>query len=76
MNDGCENAFAFSTLRNLLQPRLMDLLLRRNQMAEIRQAGIENVASCPFCDFLLVMENDEDHVFSCRNPQCLRESCR
>ena len=31
---------------------------------------------CPFCHYCTVMENPEDKVLICRNPDCGRESCR
>jgi E3 ubiquitin-protein ligase RNF216 len=45
-------------------------------MALLWQVGINNLVACPFCDFACINENDQDRVFRCLNPKCMKESCR
>jgi hypothetical protein len=51
------------------------MMLRRKQLEEVKAAGIEDLETCPFCDFASILP-DEDKVFCCLNPDCMRESCR
>lgn len=44
-------------------------------MEEVKAAGIENLESCPFCDFATI-PNPESKLFQCLNPDCMKESCR
>ncbi|CAG2064970.1 unnamed protein product, partial [Timema podura] len=50
-------------------------MLQRKQMEEVKAAGIEDLESCPFCDFATILPND-DKVFRCLNLDCMKESCR
>ena len=43
---------------------------------ELREAlGPDALTHCPFCDFAVTIENDEQRVFRCLNQDCLKESC-
>lgn len=72
----CSSCFALPTLKRALRPKTFDLLLRRMQEEEIEQAGLEDLVKCPFCTFATIMPNKDDRVLCCRNPDCMRESCR
>ncbi|ELU12923.1 hypothetical protein CAPTEDRAFT_155420 [Capitella teleta] len=73
---GCGSPFTLSTLQKALKPKTFDLLLRKIQETEIEQAGLDDLVKCPFCTFATIMPNPEDKVLYCKNPDCLRESCR
>jgi len=52
-------------------------LERSEQEANLRMAGIENLASCPFCPFAAEYPPVEiDKEFRCQAPDCERISCR
>ena len=72
----CCAEYSLQCLQELLPVSLMSLLLKRIQGEEIRQAGIEDLVDCPFCDFATIMLNSEDKVLVCLNPECLKPSCR
>ena len=77
MNDGCEQVFEIDVLRGLIRGSQLEQMLRRAQAAELREAGLDaEMDQCPFCDFAMIIENREERVFRCQNPDCLRESCR
>ena len=76
MSDDCSAEYNIGILQNMLRPASMNLLLRRRQQDEVRNAQLDNMESCPFCDFAMVIENSDEKVFKCQNPECLRESCR
>lgn len=42
---------------------------------EIKNANIEGMETCPFCDFAMVLP-EEEKIFKCINEECLIESCR
>lgn len=50
---------------------------RNHAEANLRMAGIENLASCPFCPFAMEYSPVEiDREFRCQNSDCERVSCR
>ena len=50
-------------------------LEKRRQAEEVIAAGIEGLESCPFCEYCEV-PNDADRLFRCKNPDCVKVSCR
>lgn len=76
MDASCKEEISLKALRGLLRPQVIDLILRRSQQAELRNAQLANMETCPFCDFALIIENPDERVFRCQNPDCLKESCR
>jgi hypothetical protein len=50
-------------------------MVQKRQLEEVHAAGIEDLENCPFCDFVTT-PNPDSTVFSCYNPQCMRDSCR
>nr|CAD7452682.1 unnamed protein product [Timema tahoe] len=71
----CEAEFSLKTLQAVLKPSIFSRMLQRKQMEEVKAAGIEDLESCPFCDFATILPND-DKVFRCLNLDCMKESCR
>jgi E3 ubiquitin-protein ligase RNF216 len=52
-------------------------LERNEQEAVLRMAGIENLASCPFCPFAAEYPPvEENREFRCQAPDCEKVSCR
>jgi len=52
-------------------------LERIHQESELRMAGIENLASCPFCTYAAEYPPiEEDREFRCQKPDCEKVSCR
>lgn len=50
---------------------------RAEAEANLRNAGIENLESCPFCPFAMeYVPVYEDKEFRCQHPECLEVSCR
>ena len=72
----CEQEFSWRQLELALEPNLLSMLLKKRQAKEVSGAGLEDLVACPFCPYLAIMENKEDKVLVCRNPECGRESCR
>ncbi|KAJ9589904.1 hypothetical protein L9F63_016965, partial [Diploptera punctata] len=62
-------------LQTVLNPAIFSKMLQRKQLEEVKAAGIEDLETCPFCDFASIPPR-EDKVFRCLNPDCMRESCR
>ena len=72
----CKLPFPESELRRLLTPKLLALYERIKQRKEIEAAGLENLEECPFCDYKVVIENDQEKLFRCENAECGAVSCR
>ncbi|KAI0482209.1 hypothetical protein GGR56DRAFT_619038 [Xylariaceae sp. FL0804] len=75
--DGCDAGFCVAQRRLFLDRRLSTALDRIEQEAVLREAGIENLETCPFCPFAAEYPPVEvDKEFRCEKPQCRQVSCR
>ena len=72
----CDEEVEWRHLEKVVDPVILSKMLQRRQAEEVSGAGLEGLVKCPFCHYCTVMENPEDKVFVCRNPDCGRESCR
>lgn len=60
-----------------LDEKLFIALDRNEQEAVLRLAGIENLASCPYCPYAAEYPPvEEDKEFRCQAPDCKKVSCR
>lgn len=74
---GCGAGFNHSQLNLLEDKQLLDKLAQIQQEQDIREAGLEDLESCPFCDYKVIMPPiEEDFEFRCANPECEKVSCR
>ena len=72
----CDEEVEWRHLDKVVDPVILSKMLQRRQAEEVSGAGLEGLVKCPFCHYCTVMENPEDKVLICRNPDCGRESCR
>ena len=72
----CSEEIGWQELQKALAPNILSKLLQRRQAEEVGAAGMEDLVTCPFCPYQTIMENPDDRVLACRNPECGRESCR
>lgn len=73
---GCKQPFPDSELRRLLTPQLLALYERVKQRKEIEAAGLANLEECPFCEYKVVIENEDEKLFRCEGDDCGAVSCR
>jgi TRIAD3 protein (E3 ubiquitin-protein ligase RNF216) len=74
---GCSALIPESEMRRFLSEKMVRLWERVNQRKEVLDAGLERLEECPFCDYGMVIENDEEKLFRCGNEQvCGVVSCR
>lgn len=74
---GCGSGFSHGQLHLLGDKKLLDKLAQIQQEQDIRDAGLEDLEDCPFCDFKAIMPPiEEDFEFRCANPECEKISCR
>ena len=69
-------SYIFITCQQVLRPSVLSHVLRRKQTEEIQAANIPHLVCCPFCDFATIMEDPNDKIFRCLDPECMKESCR
>jgi len=75
--DGCNAGFSRHMKAQFLDEKLSIALDRNEQEEMLRLAGIENLASCPFCPFAAEYPPvEQDREFRCQAPDCERISCR
>ncbi|EME40892.1 hypothetical protein DOTSEDRAFT_74447 [Dothistroma septosporum NZE10] len=74
---GCGAGFARAQLQLLSDKSLFDRLEQLQQEKEIRDAGLDNLEECPFCEYKAILPPvEEDFEFRCANPECEKVSCR
>lgn len=75
--DGCAGRFALDQREIFLDASSRTALDRIEQEAVLREAGIENLESCPQCPFAAEYPSIEvNKEFHCLNPECGVVSCR
>ncbi|KPM45333.1 hypothetical protein AK830_g1135 [Neonectria ditissima] len=75
--DGCSATFSHAQKTRFLDKKLVTALDRIEQEAVLRLAGLENLASCPFCPYAAEYPSVEvNREFQCENPSCQLTSCR
>jgi TRIAD3 protein (E3 ubiquitin-protein ligase RNF216) len=74
---GCGAPFPRSQLQLLANKELLAKLEQLQQEKDIRDAGLEGLEECPFCDYKAILPPvEEDSEFRCANPECEQASCR
>jgi hypothetical protein len=74
---GCGAGFEPAQLNRIDDKRLLEKLADLQQEQDIRNAGLEDLEECPFCDYKAIMPPvEEDFEFRCANPECEKVSCR
>ncbi|KAH9942854.1 hypothetical protein B0H21DRAFT_511019 [Amylocystis lapponica] len=73
---GCKFPFPESELRRFLTPKLLALYERVKQQKEIAAAGLEGLEECPFCEYKVVIDNDQERLFRCESEDCGAVTCR
>ncbi|RZC39657.1 E3 ubiquitin-protein ligase RNF216-like, partial [Asbolus verrucosus] len=70
----CPSYFSLQTLQ-VLSAKLFSKIAQKKALEEIKSAGINELEMCPFCDFATIPAEGYN-IFSCLNPECMKESCR
>ncbi|KXT09588.1 hypothetical protein AC579_2505 [Pseudocercospora musae] len=74
---GCGSGFAHAQLHLLEDKQLLGKLEQLQQEKDIRDAGLDDLEECPFCDYKAILPPvEEDFEFRCANPECEKVSCR
>ena len=75
--DGCDATFSRDQKMVFLDDKLATALELIEQEAVLRMAGIENLATCPFCPYAAEYPPVEvNKEFQCENPDCRLVTCR
>lgn len=76
-SSGCRASFSRLERQRFLDAKSIETLERLQQQDEIRLADLQNLSTCPFCDFAAICPPIEvDKEFRCHNPECEEVSCR
>ena len=74
---GCKAEFSNEQKERFLDDKTRETLARLQQQAELREAGLEDLEQCPFCDYAAIYPPVKvNRVFRCANPECEKASCR
>lgn len=59
------------------QQRLLDSISVNQEVANVLKRDCKDtVVFCPFCDYFAIVDNPNDTEFHCKNPSCMKVSCR
>ncbi|KAK6635648.1 hypothetical protein RUM44_000902 [Polyplax serrata] len=72
----CHQILTLDLIQDLLCPKLLAVVTRKNQFDELRDVGFGNVIHCPSCYYIQVTPTPHQTHFHCLNPSCMRVSCR
>lgn len=59
----------------VLEPKVFQGVFHRKQIEEIRNANIDGLETCLFCDYCMIPD-EGDKIFKCANSECMAEICR
>jgi hypothetical protein len=73
--EGCEASFTEAEMRRFLEPKTMGLWVRLKAKEDISSASIDGLVTCPFCEYMVIIEGDIGSKLQCGNPECRKVSC-
>lgn len=74
---GCGAGFEPAQLNLICDKKLLQKLADLQQEKDIRDANLDDLEECPFCDYKAIMPPiEENFEFNCANPDCEKVSCR
>lgn len=76
MGGECSAPFPWSQVERAIPEKLREKLSERQSSDVLRQANVEGLVQCPFCNFGAIVENEHDREFRCYNEACGKVSCR
>ena len=72
---GCNYLFQLNEMEKFFDERKFEFYQKQLLADELRKAGLDSsLDSCPFCEFSMIIDNQNERVFKCLN--CSIESCR
>jgi len=74
--NSCPGEYTIQLVSELLPPKDINRLHKRIQEENIRQAEIDGLECCPYCPYAVIVDNPDDKIFRCLNPECMKETCR
>lgn len=73
----CGAGYAHAQLHLLDDKQLLEKLEQLQQQKDIRDADLDDLEECPFCDYKAILPPiEEDFEFRCANSDCEQVSCR
>lgn len=71
----CDSQFTLHSIQHVMSAQTFAKVLLKIQSEEIKEADVDGVETCPFCDYTAIPP-EGSIVFKCENEDCLKESCR
>lgn len=74
---GCKAEFPRTEIMRFVDDKMLLALDKLQQEAELRLADMDDLETCPFCEFAAILGPiEEDKEFRCENSECGEVSCR
>ena len=56
--------------------RRNEKIKKNSAILSLHLAEIDGLECCPYCPYAVIVDNPDDKIFRCLNPECLKETCR
>jgi E3 ubiquitin-protein ligase RNF216 len=73
---GCTALIPESEMQRFLPEKVMQMWKVLSQRRDIIQAGLEGLVECLFCNYMVVIDSNEEKLFRCGNERCGVVICR
>ncbi|GJN92531.1 hypothetical protein Rhopal_005561-T1 [Rhodotorula paludigena] len=73
---GCASTFPEIEIVKCVSRKTLAALHKIKQEKEVDEAALEGLEKCPFCPFAMIIENEQERLFSCQRDDCRIVSCR
>jgi len=71
----CAEELSLTLIKEIVDDKLYQRIIRYKQTQEIKEANIEGLETCAFCDYSVILP-PEFKIINCLNPDCKKETCR
>ncbi|CAF0787945.1 unnamed protein product [Brachionus calyciflorus] len=72
----CDLEIPMRVIKSILEPNIYEKLMKKIQNEEIKNANLPGLEFCPHCNYAAIIENPDERVFYCQDPDCMKETCR
>lgn len=73
---GCSGKFSDADLALALPPKMYARYSRRSAALNSAASGLKDLVTCPGCDYMVEMNDENDDVVQCQDPDCGKVTCR
>lgn len=73
---GCSGKFSDAALRRALTAKMYARYSRRSAALHAVASGLKDLVACPGCDFMVEINDQNENLIRCLDPDCRKVTCR